>query len=590
MFPGQEDGEWEPRRIRTKSAPTTNGTRGDIEMTDAPNGGQATNGNQTNGIKSLEVFEEDPDSTEGAVYPLQDGRIVNYTCFLALLSHIYNTLSPPFHTPVLIISQPVWSARDKEHITRFFFEVFNIPALAIMDAAVAACYAYSTPNALVIDIGQGKCDVTAVSDYLVNHWGRGTAVTTGGGEAMTLRLVESLAPRGLDRAACEQIKKSNICEILASSSDIPKPSPIETVNPAAVASTGALSSGPEAKEADGLAPGNAPRGPGEGTEVGEEGNAGEQDDEEGVLDVASIVARGNASEFLAKREKEKLDRLAAKKGTSLDTTRPLKLKNSEKEYVPFEVEEYVQMESNGATHSNLQKRKKTVEVGVERFMVAEPPLDSMDGVIDAIASTAHKVVQNVLDVPKRAELWDSIIILGNGSKVRGLVPGLLATLSSKYILSPSNSTIFTSELPSNLSTPLPTGGTNTPLGPPSHPMGHPAAHGVNPLLVAATHANQNPQSQSLQVPGADPSQGIQQQHSHRGHNQTPLSFKTVKAPEYLPEWKHPSVSGMEDAAFLGAQVAAKVVFVVDQGISKGFLTRSDYNELGPTAIHDYSLE
>ena len=121
-------------------------------------------------------------------------------------------------------------------------------------------------------------------------------------------------------------------------------------------------------------------------------------------------------------------------------------------------------------------------------------------------------------------------------------------------------------------------------------MGHPAAHGVNPLLVAATHANQNPHSQSLQVPGADPMQGQQQQSHHRGHNQTPTSFKTVKIPEYLPEWKHPSVGGMEDAAFLGAQVAAKVVFVVDQGISKGFLTRSDYNELGPTAIHDSSLE
>lgn len=93
-------------------------------------------------------------------------------------------------------------------------------------------------------------------------------------------------------------------------------------------------------------------------------------------------------------------------------------------------------------------------------------------------------------------------------------------------------------------------------------------------------------SQTLQVPGApDP----HQQHSHRGHNQTPTSIKTVKPPEYFPEWKDPSVSGMEEAGFLGAQVAAKVVFVVDQGLSKGFLTRGEYNEMGPGGIHECAM-
>ena len=44
--------------------------------------------------------------------------------------------------------------------------------------------------------------------------------------------------------------------------------------------------------------------------------------------------------------------------------------------------------------------------------------------------------------------------------------------------------------------------------------------------------------------------------------------------------------GMEEAGFLGAQVAAKVVFVVDQGISKGFMSRTEYNDLGPQGIHE----
>lgn len=103
-----------------------------------------------------------------------------------------------------------------------------------------------------------------------------------------------------------------------------------------------------------------------------------------------------------------------------------------------------------------------------------------------------------------------------------------------------------------------------------------------------------------------------------GHSQTPTSVKTLKAPEYFPEWKEhgnsnvPGTSGsagmnngpnagpggpgapsgghgMEEAVFLGAQVASKVVFVIDQGLSKGFMTRVEYNENGPSAIHEYSM-
>lgn len=162
----------------------------------------------------------------------------------------------------------------------------------------------------------------------------------------------------------------------------------------------------------------------------------------------------------------------------------------------------------------------------------------------------------------------------------------MTTLTSQYLLSPSSGTIFTSELPSNLSTPLPTGGTNTPLGQPTQPMHHPAAHGVNPLLVAATHANQGPPQPSFQQGVHN---GLEYYQQHRGHNQTPTSIKTVKAPEYFPEWRDPKFSGMEEAEFLGAQVAAKIIFVVDQGLSKGFLTRSDYNDMGPGGIHEFAL-
>ena len=138
--------------------------------------------------------------------------------------------------------------------------------------------------------------------------------------------------------------------------------------------------------------------------------------------------------------------------------------------------------------------------------------------------------------------------------------------------------MFTSEIPSNISTPTGTG-FNTPqpqLGP------HGGSSQVNPLLLAATTA-QNPH---FMQPGNNPLMGMSSHNSHSSHGQTPTSIKLVKPPEYFPEWKD---VGFDESAFLGAQVAAKVIFVVDQGQSKGYMTRPDYNDQGPQGIHDYSL-
>jgi actin-related protein 9 len=68
--------------------------------------------------------------------------------------------------------------------------------------------------------------------------------------------------------------------------------------------------------------------------------------------------------------------------------------------------------------------------------------------------------------------------------------------------------------------------------------------------------------------------------AHSSHSQSPTSIKTANPPAYFPEWK-----SYEEAVFLGSQVAAKVIFVTDQGLSKGFLSRVEFNEEGPSAIH-----
>ncbi|KAI9820363.1 MAG: Actin-like protein arp9 (SWI/SNF complex component arp9) [Pycnora praestabilis] len=669
MFPAEKKGEWEPYRVREKrkeKSTITNGlhsldshTNTDTTMTDVGgSNGIAANGN----IKGIEddeetLYEEDVNSDEGSVYPLREGRVVDWSCFFALLNYVYNTLSPPFHTPILVITQPTWTAQDHETLTQFFFEKFKTPAFCLMDSALAVCYAYGQQSATVIDVGFEKVDVTAVSDFIAHDVGRGVAIPGCGGEGMTQRLLDLLGPQGFTWDMCEQLKRSPICEIVPPGTSLPGQATNgnhDVTNPAAVASTGATGSGPGQRHNAG-AQGEAPRGPGPDTEVGEEGQNGDlgaEEENEGVLDVASIVVSGKTNEYLARKEKEKAERAANKKAAvdAANAPRQARLPNSRRDKNIFTYEERrltedvnedihnengkrtVDGEVQDGAESKRQKTpepagegvaaltdgvtaeegdasrrqqeraarkeekrrhrqeqagdrdivRREVEVGVERLMATS------GGTLEAIADAVHRTILSVEEVGKRGELWDSLVILGNGSKVRGFKDALISTLTSKYLISPSSATIFTSELPSNLSTPLATGA-NTPQpqphgGVPSHLGGGGSSH-VNPLLLAATTASNPTLNPASALSAANGHHGGQH-NAHSSHGQTPTSIKVLKIPEYFPEWKD---VGYDEAAFLGAQVAAKVVFVVDQGLSKGFMTRVEYNDLGPQGIHESCL-
>lgn len=568
------------------------------------------------------VYEEDHVSDEGAAWPMVQGRIVNWPCFFALMTHVYNTLNPPFHTPILLIGQPAWTPKEKERLTQFFFEKFKMPAFTIMDSATAIAYAYGAPSATVVDVGYQKTDVTAISDFIMHEAGRAISISDCGGDAMTQRLLELLKPKGFNWEMCEQLKKNPICEILPPNTPLPGSGDSGSdaaANPAAVASTGAASSGPDAAATIG----NAPRGPGADTEVGDE--AKDEEEKEGVLDVASIVTSGKMNELLAKKEKEKQEKAAAKKkGAELAreaANKPARLPNAKREKATFMYEDHALLsalrdttsgqqladaaaaldegpqrratdgdgaaggdpmtgiETNGLSSLSTGSRgpiRREIEVGIERFQPAS------GGVLERLADAIYRTVSSVDEVSKRSELWDSLIVVGNGAKVRGFKESLIALLSSKYLISPSSATIFTSELPSNLSTPTATGA-NTPQHPGLQPTG---GSGVNPLLYAATTA-QNPQMMHASqgsTPG--PMSGVHSHNTHSGHGQSPTSIKTVKPPEYFPEWKE---VGMDEAVFLGAQVAAKVLFIVDQGLGQGYMTRTDYNDQGPSGIRDVCM-
>ncbi|KAG9192714.1 hypothetical protein G6011_11448 [Alternaria panax] len=605
MFPAEKEGEFEPYKIRRKQdqPAAANGE---------PKDGSQEEKKPAEGDDDV-VWEEDRVSEEGAIWPIQQGKIVDWPCFFALITHTYNSLSPPFHTPILLITQPAWTPREHEKLTQFFFEKFKVPAFGLMDAALATTWAYGVHTATVIDVGKDKADITAVSEFIPHTQGRVISLQGCGGEAFTQGLLSKLKSKGLNRDMCEQLKRSPICELLPPGTPLPGPGDAPTkdapANPAALASTGAI--GPGAAAAASI--GNVPRGPGLDTEVGEDTSLEES---EGVLDVASIVAGGKMSEYLAKKEKEKQEKANAKKkgGPALTANKPVRLPNSRLEKATFLYEDHALLdtlknmnlntqemadakgaldegpnrkgqengengdptsatEANGTGESGANGKRtgsirREIEVGTERFMA------DGDGTLEKIADAVHRAISSIDEVGKRSDLWEQLIVCGNGSKLRGFKESLLQTIHTKYLVSPSSATIFTSEIPSNVSTPLGTGA-NTPqpqLGP----------HGgsqVNPLLLAATTA----QTQHMMPHGGIPGMSG---NMHSSHGQTPTSIKFIKPPEYFPEFKD---VGFDESAFLGAQVAAKVIFVVDQGQSKGYMTRPDYNDQGPQGIHDYSL-
>lgn len=459
MFPAQKEGEFEPYKIhekRQEGKGVGNGGGGggadapkpDVEMKDAEGQGTAKTETATEatgdgeekkaeGTEETEaqqqqqgdgeeqskqeeiVYEEDINSDEGAVYPIQKGRIVDWPCFFALLTHIHNTLSPPFHTPVMIIAEPAWTARDREAITQFVFEKFKTPAFSLMDAALAVCYGYGTSTATVVDVGQEKTNVTAVTDFLVNEHGRGIGLEGCGGDYMTDRLEELLSSKGFTREMCEQLKRSNITEMIPPGNPLPGAAATarQGANPAASASTGASNGGAQ-EEA-----------PGDKIQTGGENGGNDDDEDGGVLDVAAIVS-GNTSEYLATMEKDKDDKTAAKKGTAAEqAARAQRLPNSKKEKSSFQFEEFVRLEPEKEENSGPSRyirQSRDIEVGVERFLAASPRQQIGErlsgGILEDIANQIHHTILAVPEMSKRSELWDSLIVVGNGSKIKGRHP------------------------------------------------------------------------------------------------------------------------------------------------------------------------
>ena len=535
--------------------------------------------------------------------------------FLAFLEHVHAQLTTTYHnTPIMLMAAPQWTRPDCEAIARYVFEKTKTPALCLIHSGVATQYGLKWPNLTVVDVGFEKVDVTCIFDgRVVSHRDVGPVEHVGadagisGGEVFTRRLVKLLQEKGFDYDMAEQLKRSAICEVLPYAPDRPGLADLPAESGAAVAAAtataAATSEGPRIVEpARTFAPTDDDAG------LNGEGKDAEDD---GVLDVANIVASGQTREFLAKKEKEKAEKAKpGRKGKDKEAADAAaakgRLPNAKRVNNLFHYEELitedvpvapppkdVAMAEAGAptegeapaaeaeqqpappadpaqpaeptkiiTERVTRRVRRDIEVGLERFRFAERTE------IDRIVTAIYRAVQGIEDMYMRPGCWENIAFVGNGARVRGLRDNIMQTLQARHLVSPSTATMFTSELPSNMGTPSGTGSQTPTSSFAGAPHQLPTTSSVNPLLQAATTAASLgvPPPASAATPNAAGSTagdaaggGGGATTSHHFHSQTPTNIRLAPLPAYLAEWtKH----GFEEAMFLGAQVAARMAFCI----------------------------
>ncbi|KAK9343879.1 actin-domain-containing protein [Lipomyces starkeyi] len=337
---------------------------------------------------SLEGAESD------AIYPIRKGIIQDMASLLYLIESLYRTTTnsdtdSPF-APILLTCNSEWHPKQIEEIITHMFTKVHVPAVTIIPESLAALYAYALQIACVVNVGEEKTEITPIIDFNIVESAR--AVVEIGGKDIN-RALQSLLPT-LQPYQIEELKRSPIYEILndKSMSFFGEPSAPATSSV----------------------------------------------EDEGIVDVAAIVANGNAREILAQREQKK-------------SSKQVELKNAE-------------MPRNSFIDSKGQK----VEVGTERFKGTED-------VIERLSHEIGNVIGKLDDIARRGDCWENIIIVGGPTVIKGFVDAMLLSLQEHFLI--TRGTTY-SELPSGLNTP----GYGTPPATPAV-YGQTLGHGQVPTTI-----------------------------------------------------------------------------------------------------------
>ena len=404
------------------------------------------------------------------------GEVRDWAALIALWSHILYSLAGGSqeepgdrlsHHPVLLVVPEQWSRADRERATRIFFELFKVSAFMTLHASMAALFACNAVTGTVIDVGHDKTDIVAILESVPT-----SAVTLPfGGRQLTQELLEcwqsspprlagTLEPVDVGLASnfdvAEAVKRSHVAEMI----------PDKATSRDGMLDFQTAADGPQ--------------------------------EDEGVLDIAAVVTKGNTKEYLSKLAAEKAQR--AVQGQA-------EVPNAERE----------------TNTIKLAEGGPEIVVGPERLtlgtqFVAGPLSDAIYDCIDA----------SVIDLARRRELWENVVLVGNGAKLRGFRDALQAALTARF------SALY------------------------AQPAVEPGAYFYN---VAAYPT----MIRLLKIP-----LHFSEWQSREGARQASADKGTL-----------------EEATFLGGQVTARVAFG-DSHMSQAqrhYISRTEYSEQGPAAIH-----
>lgn len=186
-------------------------------------------------------------------------------------------------------------------------------------------------------------------------------------------------------------------------------------------------------------------------------------------------------------------------------------------------------------NSFVDRDGNKVTVGRERFSATSL-------LVDALVDPIYESLENIPDLEKRQECYDSIILVGSTFKIPGLKQQLLLKLLQKYLV--------------------------------TEPQDNEKKQNAINLAIAAYQ-----QTDDVEVADS----------AHLA--QVPHLIRLAKYPEYFSEWKKllkiPSKLVWNDVYFLGAQIYAKQIFNSNSNHGKELFIDTDvYEERGPQAIWD----
>lgn len=188
-----------------------------------------------------------------------------------------------------------------------------------------------------------------------------------------------------------------------------------------------------------------------------------------------------------------------------------------------------------------------VWVGKERFQGAE-------NLISLVANAIYKSISQIPNLEKRQECFDNLIFVGSTFKIPGFKRALLIRLITEYLV----------RAPADTKN----GGYNNEEDNLSR---------VNAAILAYQQTGD--------------SSGDAEESNYISL-QVPTLIKTVKLPDYFPEWKKPKEKGgsWEDVYFLGGEIYAKQIFGGNLNHNgEMFIDNDIYEEKGPLGIWDVTI-